>query len=163
MRQWFVLPPFVHSFPFPEERGRKVVELEIQKMRDQLMANANLLASPSLTTSSTRREETPSGQVTDIALIVRQQAMISELRQKWESAVQRLRRTELLNETVRLLDTLSADSALESYDQETVSSIDGYSLKLGRQSRGARHDPYENDENMDVEYLAKELSMYISP
>ena len=146
-----------------EEKGRKAVEMEIQKMRDQLLANANLLANPTLTKSSApRRDEPPSGEITDITLIVRQQAMISDLRQKWEAALQKLRRTEVLNDTIRLLENLQTDSALESYDQDTVLSVDSYSSKhhdsMSRRSNLHR-DPFEYEDNMDVEFLAKELSM----
>ena len=132
------------------------MELEIQKMRDQLLANANLLADPTITKSSfARREERPTSGITDITLIVRQQEIIADLRKKWEVALQKQRRTELINETARLLDFLHTDSVIESYDQDTIISFES-------KGSGYRRDPFEDEPlSMDVEYLAKELSLYV--
>ncbi|KHJ86491.1 hypothetical protein OESDEN_13755, partial [Oesophagostomum dentatum] len=156
-----------------ESERRAVAEHEMGLMREQLLQNASLLASPHFSRAGSMRSEAGrqpfslsgpdgnsislgggSGDLDEIALILRQQQMINDLRMRSEQYQRENERLRNLMEASSLVDSLEKRTSLRSFEAHKLQELESaYSrLKLELESLVAQKAD-AGLENMDVKML----------
>ncbi|PAV79042.1 hypothetical protein WR25_17827 isoform B [Diploscapter pachys] len=131
-----------------EKKGRMAVEMEMAAMREQLLNNANLLASPAFSRHGSMRQQNTindetdssmdgsippklgSGDLDEIALILRQQQTINELRARNEQAHRENERLKSIVEANSLIDNLERKTSLRMFEAQHVQALEADYSKL---------------------------------
>ncbi|KJH49235.1 hypothetical protein DICVIV_04615, partial [Dictyocaulus viviparus] len=164
-------------FLIQESDRRAIAEHEMASMREQLLQNANLLASSHFSSASTMRNNqrcesltffgpessasslnTFCGDWDEIALILRQQQMISNLRMRSDHYQRENERLRSVLETSSLFESLEKGSSLRSYEAHKLQELESaYSRMKVEVERLVEEKTYAGVENMNVKLLLERI------
>uniref|UniRef100_A0A8L8K6M2 Trafficking kinesin-binding protein 1 n=1 Tax=Heligmosomoides polygyrus TaxID=6339 RepID=A0A8L8K6M2_HELPZ len=156
-----------------ESERRAAVEHEMGLMREQLLQNANLLASPHFSRSGSMRSEqgrqpfsllgpdghsvslnSGSSDLDEIALILHQQKMINELRMRSEQYQRENERLRNVVDASSLVDSLEKRSSLRSFEAHKLQELESAYARMKLEvERLVEEKANGGLENMNVKLL----------